>query len=335
MAKKKKIKIPKSVVDLKLSPKKYAKKHNIRISGKHLSKRERKHNVKKLQKEYSESAISGLNKAVKIIAENPDAKKIEKVKSGIDNIILNPDVMKRIAKIYKKNPDSYHNLIFLPHMIMNTLLYYEQESISDEEKAIGSALDKEALVEFCEKILNKQIKRYKKLGMDQATAYSLATTIPTARLFRNNRHWYRILIMKMYDMAESTSVDIDRTLVAVLKVDKKRPIEKKDFLYGFFGEFILQRTTNKSAKWNANQKELHEGLIERALAYMNGLKKSKLRAMLKQYIKIRKTAEEYKNDGKRVIKFTDHANSNSPYTRIKDVVQDLIADNSTNELYLQ
>ena len=56
--------------------------------------------------------------------------------------------------------------------------------------------------------------------------------------------------------------------------------------------------------------------------------------MLRQYIKRRKTAESYKNDGKRVIKFTDHANSNSPYSHIKSVVQDLISDNSSNELYL-
>lgn len=335
MAKKKKIKIPKSVVDLKLSPKKYAKKHNIRLKGKHMSKREKKRNISRLKKQYSESAINGLNKAVKIIAENPDAKKIDKVKDGIDNVILNPDVMKRVAKIYKKNPDNYPNLIFLPHMIMNTLLYYQQDSISDEEKEIGKELDTDALIEFCEKILKKKIKRYKKMGLDAQVAYQLATVIPTARLFRNSRLWYRKLIMEMYSIAESTSVDIDTVIVAVMKVDKKKPIPKKEFLYGFFSEFILQKSSNKNAKWNDTQKELHEGLVDRALTYMDNLKKSKLREMLKQYIKRRKTAESYKNDSKRIIKFTDHANSNSPYSTIKSVVQDLISDNSSNELYLQ
>lgn len=335
MAKKKKIKIPKSVVDLKMSPKKYAKKHNIRLKGKHMSKRDKKHNLKKLKRDYSRSAIEGLNKAVKIIAENPDAKKIDKVKDGIDNVILNPAVMKRVAKLYKKSPDNYQNLIFLPHMIMNTLLYYQQDSISDEEKEIGKELDTEALVEFCEKILKSQIKRYKKLGLNQKTAYNLATVIPTAKLFRNNRMWYRKLIMEMYNMAESDSVDIDSIIVAVLKVDKKKPISKKDFLYGFFSEFILQKSSNKNAKWTDTQKELHEGLVDRALTYMDNLKKSRLREMLKQYIKRRKTAESYKNDSKRVIKFTDHANSNSPYGTIKSVVQNLISDNSSNELYLQ
>ena len=89
MAKKKKIKIPKSVMELKLSPKKYAKKHGIKLKDKHMSKKDRKHSIKRLKNEYSESAINGLNKAVKILAENPEAKKIEKVKLGIDNIILN------------------------------------------------------------------------------------------------------------------------------------------------------------------------------------------------------------------------------------------------------
>lgn len=333
MAKKKKIKVPKSVAELRMSPKKFAKKHDIKLKGKHMSKRERKHNFKRLKREYSESAINGLNKAVKIIAENPDAKKIGKVKDGIDNIILNPDVMKRIAKIYKKHPDNYENLKFLPHMIMNTLLYYKSDAISDEEKEIGKSLDAEALVEFCEKILKKEIKKYKKYGLDDDVAYQLASVIPTTRLFKN-RLWYKKLIQEMYTMAETKDIDIDKIFIAILKVDKKKAMSKKEFLEGFFSEFILQKSSNKNAKWTDSQKELHEGLVERALVYLNDLKKSKLREILRRYIKRRKTAESYKNDGKRVIKFIDHANSNSPYTTIKAVVQDLVSDNSSNELYL-
>ena len=68
--KKKKIKVPKSVLELRLTPKKFAKKHNIKLTGKGMSKKDKKRNLKKLQKEYCESAISGLNKAVKILAEN-------------------------------------------------------------------------------------------------------------------------------------------------------------------------------------------------------------------------------------------------------------------------
>lgn len=332
---KKKIKVPKSVLDLRLSPKKYAKKHGIRLKGKGMSKSERKHNRKRLKQEYSESAINGLNKAVKILAENgPEGKKIGKVKDGVDNIISSPDVMRRVAKLYRKHPESYPNMIYLPHMIMNTLMYYSSEGISDEEKEIGKALDSQALVEFCEKILKKEIKRYKNMGIEQAVAYQLATVIPTTRLFKNNRQWYRKLINEMYAIAATTSVDIDAVLKAVSKIDKKKSISRKEFLEGFFSEFILQKDSNKNRTFTDTQKELHEGLIDRALLYMDNLKSRKLREMLKTYIKRRKTAESWKNDSKRVIKFTDHANSNSPYVTIKAVVQDLIADNSSNELYL-
>lgn len=334
MAKKKKIKIPKSVVDLKLSPKKYAKKHGIKVKGKHMSKREKKRNIKRLRSEYSEAAINGLNKAVKILAENPEAKKIEKVKLGIDNIILNPDVMKRITKIYKKHPDSYPNMKYLPHMIMNTLIYYQSDQITDEEKEIGKELDGDALIEFCEKILKKEIKGYMKKGLDYKTAYRIAVIIPTARLFKNNRLWYRKLIQEMYDIASTERVDVDAIMRAVIKIDKKKAISKGDFLEGFYSEFIMQKSSNKNAKWSDTQKELHEELVERTLQYLDGLKKSKLRYILKSYIKRRKTAESYKNDTKRVIKFTDHANSNSPYMKIKDCVTSLISDNSSNELYL-
>lgn len=332
---KKKIKVPKSVLDLRLSPKKFAKKHNIKLTGKKMSKREKRHNLKRLRKEYSESAINGLNKAVKILAENDsDTKKINKVKDGVDNIISNPEVMKRIARIYRKHPKSYPNMIYLPHMIMNTLMYYASDNISEEEKEIGKSLDNEALVEFCEKILKKEIKRYKNMGLDQGTAYQLATVIPTGRLFKNNRQWYRKLINEMYSIASVQTVDIDTVLKAVTKIDKKKGIKRKEFLEGFFSEFILQKDSNKNRTFTDTQKELHHGLIDRALVYLEDLKPRKLREILKTYIKRRKTAESYKNDSKRVIKFTDHANSNSPYTTIKQVVQELIADNSSNELYL-
>ena len=331
---KKKIKIPKSVLDLRLSEKKFAKKHNIKIGGKKISKKEKKHNIKRLRKEYSEYAINGLNKAVKILAENPEHKKSAKVKLGVENIILNTEVMKRIAKIYRKSPDEFTNMKFLPAMIMNTLMYYSSEGITDEEKALGAQLDTDALIAFCEKILKKEIKRYERMGFEPDVAYSPATVIPTTTLFKNNRQWYKRLIAQMYDIAQAKSVDIDDVLKAVSKIDKKGAISKKEFLEGFFSEFILQKSTNKAAKFTDTQKELHEGLIERSLVYLDNRKPSKLRDILKTYIKRRKTAEEYKNDTKRVIKFTEHANSNSPYTNIKQVVQSLIEDNSANELYL-
>lgn len=334
MAKSKKIKIPKSVLDLRLSPSKYAKKHDIKLKGKKMSKREKKHNLKKLKKEYSEFAIAGLNKAVKIMADNPEHKKIEKVKSGVENMITNPEVMKRVAKIYRKNPEAYSNMMFMPYIIMNTLVYYNSENISDEEKEIGKDLNTEALVEFCEKILKKEIKRYRKAGLSKEMAYQMATVIPTSKLFTNNRTWYKRLINQMYEIAEREPVDIDVILRAVTKLDKKKTIKKKEFLEGFFSTFILQRTSNKNAKFTDNQKELHEGLIERTLVYLDNQKSRVIKDILKKYIKSRKVAESYKNDSKRVIKFVDHANSNSPYANISNAVRSLIETNASNELYL-
>lgn len=335
MAKKRKIKIPKSVLDLRISPKKFAKKHNIKLKGKGMSKREKKHNKKRLDKEYSEFAINGLNKAVKIIAENPiESKKIDKVKEGIENIISSPDTMKKIIKLYKKNPGSYPHMLFLPNMIMNTILYYRQEDLDDEEKEIGNRLDDKALTKFCEKILKKEIKRYHKMGISKNASFQLSTVIPTNKILKNNRQWYKRLIQQLYEIAKSEEVNVDDVLRAIIKLDKKKGIGKKEFLEGFFSEFILQKNSNKNHSFNDSQKDLHEALIDRTLVYLNDLKPRKLREIIKTYIKRRKTAESYKNDTKRVIKFIDHANGNSPYETIKKVVQDLIADNSSNELYL-
>ena len=332
---KKKIKIPKSVLELRISTKKFAKKHDIHLKGKGMSKKERKHNQKRLDKEYAEFAISGLNRAVKIMAEHPDHKKIEKVKTGVENIVTNNGVMKKIAKLYRENPDAYPNMIYMPYIIMNTLMYYNGDNISDEEKAIGATLDSEAMIEFCEKVLKKEIKRYQKAGLSRETAYQLAVTIPTTKLFNKDVSWYRRLINVMYDVAANEHLDPDVVLKAVLNIDKKREISKKDFLEGFFSGFMLQKSSNKTAKYNDTQKELHDALIERTLVYLDAQKVRKIEDILKTYIKRRKTAESYKTDGKRVINFTDHANSNSPYLNIKQAVTEMIEDDPSNELYLK
>lgn len=331
---KKKVKIPKSVLQLRDGPKKFAKKNDIKLKGKGMSKSDKKHAQKRLKKEYGAYAVKTLDKAVKILAENPaGGKKIDKVREGVDCVISDPKIMEMVAKLYQKSPDDYPNMMYLPSMIMNTIAYYNSDSISDEEKEVGKNLDTDALIKFCEKILKKQIKRYKSNGLSQTVAFQMATVIPTTKLLRN-RHWYRRMIQQMYDIAAVDEVDPNDILRAVYKLNKDKNMSKKEFLDGFYSEFILTKSTNKAHNFNDNQKELHERLIENALTYMEALKPSKLRDMLKTYIKRRKTAEEYKNDTKRVIKFVDHAHSNSAYTNIQKVVQELIADNASNELYL-
>ena len=332
--KKKKIQIPKSVSDLGICIKKFAKKHGFKLKG--LDKKEKKRNLKKLKKEYSKSAIEGLNKAVKILSDNPrtESKKIEKVKKNIDNIITNGELMENIARLYKKDPDSYSNMIYFPHLIVNTILYYSQDDLSDDDKEIAQSLNKDELMEFCQKILRKKIKRYKKYDMDDLTAFKLAEVIPTSKLLTNNRQWYKKLIQCMYNIAETTEVDFEKILKAILKIDKKKYLKKIDLYMRFYSEFILSKSSNKNHSFTDAQKDLHESLIEKTLTFMDGLKTEKLRSMLKEYIKRRKVAESYKTDTKRVIKFTDYATSNSAFPKIKSVVQDLISDNSTNELYL-
>ena len=184
--------------------------------------------------------------------------------------------------------------------------------------------------------MSKEIKRYAKFGLSDTVSYQLATVIPTPKLFKKKRGrvYYRRLIQTMYDIAEVQEVDVDAILQAIVKIDKKA-ISKEDFLEGFFSEFIMRKSSNKTAKFTDTQKELHNAMMDRTLMYLNGIKKKKLRVILKEYIARRKTAEEYKNDSKRIIKFTEHANSNSPYENIKAVVMDLIESNSSNELYLQ
>lgn len=335
MAKDKKIKIPKSVLQLRWTIKKFAKKHNIRVKGKGLSNGEKKRNLKRLRKLYAQSAINGLNKAVKILTEvSPDKKKIISIRKNVEKIVCEPAIMSKIAKLYKNDPKEYPNMKYFPRMIMNTMLYYESPEISDEEKIKGEAINKEACVRFCERILKSEIKRYRNNGVPDNMAYELASVVPTTKMFKSGRQAFKNLLSALYNIAANEEVDLTVVLPAVIKVDKKKQLKKSEFYERFYSEFILHKASNKNHSFTDNQKELHESLIENTLGYLESIKKRKCKEILKGYIRRRKTAESFKNDTKRVIKFIDHANSNSSYTNIKTVIQELISDNSSNEIYL-
>jgi hypothetical protein len=251
-------------------------------------------------------------------------------------VLMNTAVMKRIAKLYKKDPKRYPDMSFLPLMIMTMIQYYSQPDLNDDEKEIADKFDIDALTVFCENILKKEIRSYARQGLTKTVAFQMAAVIPTAKILkgRGGRWWYKRIVDTMYRIAEDEPVDVQAVLTAIRKVDKKKIITSAELRLGFYSEFLMTRSSNKVAKYNNDQKELYDTLISQTLEYLNDMKASKLREVLRAYIKRRKYAEEHKNDSKRVIKFVDHANSNSPYSTIKSVVQDLISDNSNNELYL-
>lgn len=332
---KKDIEIPKCVKVLKMSKKKYAKKNDFNIDSKKMGDKERKRKLKKLTLEYNEDVIKGLDKAVKILSEvTVESKKLNKIKEGVESVIVDPSTMDAVAELYKKHPELYPNMIFLPYMIVSTITYYRQEDLTDEEKEFGKRIHNDDLIEFCEKILRKIIKRYKKNDLDERTAFHIATVIPSTKLLAGSRKWFRNLISTFRIMSETEVPEIKKIFKAILKLDGKKYIGKKLFYELFYQEFILTKLTNKKYSSTDTQKEFYEKLVDMTLDYLNDLKVGKLKGILKQYIKSRKKAEEFKTDGKRIIKFVDHATSNSPYQNIKAAVQELINDDKDNEIYL-
>lgn len=331
---KKDIQIPKCVKMLKLSKKKFAKKNDIKITDK-MKKKERERKLKKLTIEFTEETIKGLDKGVKILSEvSDDSKKVNKIKEWIVSKITDAETMDAVAEMYKKHPEYYPNMIYLPHMIVSTINYYRQEDLTDEEKEFGKRIESEDLIAFCEKILKKIIKKYKKEDLDESTAFNIATVIPSTKLLAGSRKWFKNLLTTLHIMAEDTVPDVKAIFKAILKIEGKKYISKKLFYELLYQEFIMKRLSNKKYSSTETQKEFYEKMTDMTLEYLNGLKVGKIKGILKQYIKRRKKAEEAKADGKRIIKFIDHANSNSPYQQIKAAVQELINDDKDNEQYL-
>jgi hypothetical protein len=333
-----KLKIPKSVIDLKLTRKRFAKKNNIRLKGKDLTNKDKNRNRKKLNNLYSEAMLNGLNKAIMIISENKinktNEKKINRIRKDISNLIPQSKIMKRIAKLYSKKATDYPNIIYLPKYIIDTIEHYSLEGLNDKEKAIGENLNKEELLDFCNKVLKKEIKKYEKNDLSPNASFILSSVAPNLKLFKNSWEPYYNLMQALFNIAIDEEVDLTKVFDYIKNLENKKDFNKKEFYKRFFSTFIARRVSNKDYSFTDHQKTLKEELIDKSLEYLNGLKSGELKEILKEYIKHRRGAESDKSDSKRVIKFIDYANSNSEYAKLQSVVKELIADNSSNELYL-
>lgn len=329
----KKIKLPRSVKQLRLSKKKWAKKNGMDYTGKKLSKGDKKVNKKRVKKKYPVAVAKGLNKAVQVITENPNSDKIDKINEAINGILTQPKLMAKVAKVYKEDRNNYDELIYLPRIILTTIQYYERSDISPEEKAEAENMDVDALTEFCEKILTKPRKKYESFGLSQSAAFALAALIPDNSILRG-RYWYRRLVHTLYEIAESEVIDFDKVIEAISKLNKKHKMKKDEIRRNFFEEYIFTRKTNRFKQFTKTQNDLHEDLQNACLKYLDKLKKKEIKGILEEYVKRRKKAEKEGKDGSRIFKFIDHANSNSPFENIKWAVGKIITDHPEYETYL-
>ncbi len=337
--KKKKIDIPDNVKQLGMAKKKFAKKNDLpyKMKGKEFSKKEKKNAVKEFNKEYASAQLEALDKAVKILVQcgMHESKKIDKLKERVDEVIRNQELMDGMISVYKKEPKEYKWILHLPGMITATILYYQKKDLTDEEKKEAEHLDVDMLMKFCEKILRKPIRKYMKHGLSASAAFQMACAVPTLNVFTwKTNYWHRKMINTMFEIAAEDVVDVPSYLQAIFSMDKNDKFKKKYFLDEFCLQYLLRKQTNKSAKFTDNQKELQENLNAWVLVHLNTIQKDRSRAIIKDYIKARKRAEENKVDGTRVIPLINHSNANSEYTRLRDVLLDIIKSNSQNELYL-
>lgn len=322
-------KLPRTVKALDQKRKKWAKKNGLNY-------KDGKGNKKLAKEEYQEAFLEGLDRSMEIILHQPNSKIADRVKDKIDAALARPKRMAEAAKIYPEHRKEYRNIIYLPNMIMTTIRYLQNgaDKLEGKEKEIAASIDETALVDFCETILKKSMKHYTSYGLSRGAAFTLACLVPSAHILEKS-YWYRALLTTLYDMAETDTFEIETIFEAVTTVDKSKVLHKRDMKRKFWLEFILMKNSNRFKNLNESQKNLHEHLQNQALEYLNGLSKDELEAMLYKYIKRRRESENNNSDGRRIFRFVDHANSNSPYGKIKQVVEKIISAKPDYEVYLK
>lgn len=324
-----KSKLPRSVKALSQSRKDWAKKNG-------LDYKDDDDNKDLAKKEFIETFVEGLDRAMEIILDKPNSDLAKDVKREIEVALGRTKKIAAATKYYSEHRKKYQYIKYLPNVIVSTLKYVQSPSadLTAQEATLAKNLDEVVLHDFCKAILKKPCEHYEAIGLSNSAAMALASLVPSARILEKG-YWYRALIATLYSMAETDHFEIDDVFEAITTVDKNKVLRKRDLKRKFWLEFILMKNSNRFKDLNESQKTLHEHLQIKALEYMDTLSEDELEAMLLKYIKRRRESESTNSDGRRIFRFVDHANSNSPYTKIKKVVEKIIKGKSEYEAYLK
>lgn len=250
---------------------------------------------KKEKKEmYYATIIDFLPESIKLIVNYGHLNDVKETKEGIFEKITDPDFVKYLSKGLKKDNIEFDNMELLPIVISEIVKSAQiQEKVENEQNPDNQVeYDMSDVVEISKLILNKKIKKFKKVGLDEDLAFDVLSIIPTPDVLKKSKfHYIRNLFNVLYAHAKEKEIDFGRVMKCLFK-------NNDDYIPEIITFALLERK-EKITSFTDTQKKLFNNITEFCFKTMEDMKKDEIHSILNAYVESRKRDEAQNKDANR------------------------------------
>lgn len=246
------------------------------------------------------------------------------LKEAVYAKLLQPKFINYLIKDIKNERVDANDFRLLPILIREIVV----EANKENEKALkedpnAAIYDMSDVVELSKLILKKKLKKFIKKGISPELAFSVLSVIPCEEAItispRYRMHtFYRVL----YDFARSDTIPYEKLMNLIID---------ETYLPSFI-TFCLLEKKEVFADLTESQREFYLTISNWCFNTMEDMGKSDVKAIINEYIKVRKRDAEYNKDGNRRYKLSTI--SEQDYPKIFSVVSHIKSENPELEAYL-
>lgn len=226
---------------------------------------------------------------------------VNEIRNSLYEVITEPDFVKVTYKAVDKG-DGFENMILYPIIVQDIAealtRQCKAESTDDQTKVIPDVDD---LLETSKEILAKRLKKAKKMGIDEATAYSCLSIIPTVDILdiknddksRKKFYIYRRVLTAMYTLAKDKpmGVKVDDLIEFVFR-------KGEEYIPTFVACVILEKKERQNSM-TETQKALFNELTTWAFNKLETFDKETINLVLNLYLSVRKEDDGNNRDSAR------------------------------------
>ena len=226
---------------------------------------------------------------------------VNEIRNDLYEVITDPNFVKVTYKSVHKG-DGFENMILYPIVVQDIIEALSRqckaEPTDGQTKVVPEVDD---LLETSKEILAKRLKKAKKMGIDEATAYSCLSIIPTVDILdiknddknRKKFYTYRKLLTAMYTLAKDKplSVKVDDLIEFIFR-------KGEEYIPSFIACVILEKKERQNSM-TETQKQLFNDLTTWAFNTLETFDKETINLVLNLYVSVRKEDENNNRDSAR------------------------------------
>lgn len=257
---------------------------------------------------------------------------VKEIKNDLYEVITDPDFVKVTFKSVDKG-DGFENMVLYPVICQDIAESLTRQCNNESTDSETKVPDIDDMLETSKAIMAKRLKKAKKSGIDEATAYSCLCIIPTVEILniknddRSSKKFYiyRKLLTSMYAMAKDKplTVDVGDLIDFIFR-------KGEEYIPTFIACVILEKKERMNSM-TETQKKLFNDLTTWAFTKMETLDKETINLVLTLYVNWRKDDENNNRDSAR--RFYISSLPENEYPKTLNAMKKIIERNKDNEKY--